>query len=526
MKHMRWICALALLAALLLALPALAEGTTWLPTNPEDETSQAYCGASATGEHQVADDAWTVVVEPSCMQGYRVGYCTACGLFYNQVLPATGEHLWDDGTVTTKPTCETEGVKTYNCIMCNDATKTEPIAAAGHTWDAGVETTAPTCTTAGVKTFTCTVCDATTTETIPALDHDFSVEVTPEVPATCGEDGTTAVMQCSRCTEQQGGDPIPATGEHTWDAGVETTAPTCTAAGVKTFTCTVCDETKTEEIPALNHDFSVEVTPEVPATCTADGATAVMQCSRCTEQQGGDPIPSTGHTVTTWELVEKPTCSTEGKETGVCDVCGETVEQAIPIDPVAHAFDDGVETPATCEVDGKVVYTCQLCGETQEVVIPAPGHAWDAGVETIAPGCETEGVKLYTCTACGLQAIEVIPALGHKPDAGKVTKEPTCTENGVKTYTCTVCGKHLDEAIPAEGHDWGEWVTLRQATEEQNGEQERTCQVCGATQTREVQYKGDMPKTGVFTVPTAWLVAALALSLTGYAALKRRSECR
>ena len=90
--------------------------------------------------------------------------------------------------------------------------------------------------------------------------------------------------------------------------------------------------------------------------------------------------------------------------------------------------------------------------------------------------------------------------------------------------TCTVCGKHLNEAIPAEGHEWGKWVTLRAATEDRPGEQERTCQVCGAKQTREVDYQGDMPKTGVFTVPTAWLVAALALSLTGYIALKRKSE--
>ena len=439
MKHMRWICALALLAALLLALPALAEGT--LPGDPMDETSDPFCGASATGEHQVAEDAWTVSVEPSCMVGLRKGLCTACGLVYNEVIPATGDHVWDEGEVTTAPTCVDAGVKTYTCIMCNNATKTEPIAAAGHSWDAGVETTAPTCTTAGVKT----------------------------------------------------------------------------------FTCSVCSETKTEEIPALDHDFSVEVTAEVPATCTTDGTTAVMKCSRCNETEGGETIPATGHTVTTWELVKKATCSTEGKETGVCDVCGETVEQAIPIDPVAHAFDNGVETPATCTVDGKVVYTCKLCNATQEVAIPATGHTWDAGVETTAPTCETEGVKTYTCTACGDTRTEPIPATGHKPDAGKVTKEPTCTVDGVKTYTCTVCGKHLDEAIPAEGHDWGEWVTLRQATEEQNGEQERTCQVCGATQTREVQYKGDMPKTGVFTVPTAWLVAALALSLTGYAVLKRRS---
>lgn len=442
MKHMRWICALALIAALLLALPALAEGTEGtLPGDPTNETSEAYCPDSATGEHQIADDAWVISVEPSCMVGLRKGLCTACGRVYNEVIPATGEHVWDEGEVTTAPTCETEGVKTYTCIMCNDKTKTEP---------------------------------------------------------------------------------IPATG-HSWDAGVETTAPTCTTAGVKTFTCTVCRETKTEDIPALDHDFSVEVTPEAPATCTADGTTAVMKCSRCEATEGGETIPATGHTVTTWELVKKATCSAEGKEKGVCDVCGQTVEQAIPIDPVAHAFDNGVETPATCTVDGKVVYTCTLCNATQEVAIPATGHTWDAGEVTTAPGCETEGVKTFTCTVCGVTRTEPIPATGHKPDAGKVTKEPTCTVDGVKTYTCTVCGKHLDEAIPAEGHDWGEWVTLRQATEEQNGEQERTCQVCGATQTREVQYKGDMPKTGVFTVPTAWLVAALALSLTGYIALKRKS---
>ena len=440
MKYLRWTGALALVLAILMVLPALAEGT--LPGDPMDETSEAICGATG-GEHQIADDAWVVSVEPSCMSGLRKGLCEACGLVYNEAIPATGEHLWDDGKETTAPTCVDEGVKTYNCIMCNNATRTEA---------------------------------------------------------------------------------IPATGEHAWDDGKETTAPTCTAAGVRTFTCTVCGDTRTEEIPALNHDFSVEVTAEVPATCTADGATAVMQCSRCTEQQGGETIPATGHTVTTWELDEKATCSSEGKETGVCDVCGETVEQAIPIDPVAHAFDEGVETAATCEADGKVVYTCQLCGETQEVAIPAPGHAWDEGKVTKEPTCETEGEKTYTCAECGATRTEAIPAAGHTPDGGKVTKEPTCTRDGVRLYTCTVCGMKREEAIPAAGHDWGEWQTLRQATEDAPGEQERTCKTCGATQTREVDYQGDMPKTGVFTVPTAWLVLALALSLGGYIALKRKSE--
>lgn len=39
---------------------------------------------------------------------------------------------------------------------------------------------------------------------------------------------------------------------HTWNAGVVTTEPTLTAKGVKTYTCTVCNETKTEEIPMID----------------------------------------------------------------------------------------------------------------------------------------------------------------------------------------------------------------------------------------------------------------------------------
>jgi len=39
--------------------------------------------------------------------------------------------------------------------------------------------------------------------------------------------------------------------DHTWDEGVVTTEPTYTEAGVKTYTCTVCHETYTAEIPML-----------------------------------------------------------------------------------------------------------------------------------------------------------------------------------------------------------------------------------------------------------------------------------
>ena len=78
------------------------------------------------------------------------------------------EHTWNDGVITTQPTCTEDGVRTYTCIECGE-TYTEAIPATGHTWDNGVVTTPPTYTTSGVKTFTCTVCGATYTEQTPVL---------------------------------------------------------------------------------------------------------------------------------------------------------------------------------------------------------------------------------------------------------------------------------------------------------------------------------------------------------------------
>ena len=43
---------------------------------------------------------------------------------------------------------------------------------------------------------------------------------------------------------------------HLWDAGVVTQEPTASAEGVKTFTCTVCGETRTESIPKLTNPFT------------------------------------------------------------------------------------------------------------------------------------------------------------------------------------------------------------------------------------------------------------------------------
>lgn len=69
------------------------------------------------------------------------------------------------------------------------------------------------------------------------------------VPATCGEAGRVDTI-CSNCGEVVATRELPPTGAHDWGNGVVTTAPTETTPGVRTYTCTVCGQTRTETIPA------------------------------------------------------------------------------------------------------------------------------------------------------------------------------------------------------------------------------------------------------------------------------------
>ena len=69
------------------------------------------------------------------------------------------------------------------------------------------------------------------------------------VPATCGKAGRVDTI-CGNCGEVISTRELPPTGAHDWGNGVVTTAPTETTPGARTFTCTVCDQTRTEAIPA------------------------------------------------------------------------------------------------------------------------------------------------------------------------------------------------------------------------------------------------------------------------------------
>ena len=233
---------------------------------------------------------------------------------------------------------------------------------------------------------------------------------------TCTEPGYTGDTYCKDCNDKiADGKVIPALG-HTWDKGVITTAPTCENAGVKTFTCTRCNETKTEAINATGHT-PVQI-PEKPATCTEPGHKAGMKCSVCGAVLSGlEEIPAKGHTVVIDPAVE-PTCTEPGKTEGKhCSVCGKVI--------------------------------------VAQEIIPAKGHTVvidpAVGPTCTEPG-KTEGKHCSVCNEV-IVAQEIIPAIGHKPVI-RDAKDATLTEEG---YTgdsyCDVCGVLLKkgEVIPKSG---------------------------------------------------------------------------
>lgn len=203
----------------------------------------------------------------------------SCGCT-NEVLE---DHVWDTGVVTTAPTHTATGTKTYTCTVCK-ATKTEEIPAStdvhfygewekcdatrhkrvctdpscdateyeDHAWNEGVITTEPTHTVEGVKTYTCTVCGETKTEPVDKTpmhsmgDWEKHNETQHKRSCACGETKYA---------------------DHTWDDGKITKAATSDAAGEKTYTCTVCGETRTEIVEKLPASTSGQTEKPEVAGC-------------------------------------------------------------------------------------------------------------------------------------------------------------------------------------------------------------------------------------------------------------------
>ena len=156
-----------------------------------------------------------------------------------------------------------------------------------------------------------------------------------------------------------------------------------------------------------SHTHSYKAVVTAP-TCTAKGYTT-HTCS-CGDSYVDTYVDALGHAWDEGKVTKEPTETETGVKTFTCTRCGETKTETIPKLTHEHSY-KAVVTAPTCTEKGYTTHTCS-CGDSYvDTYVDALGHSWDSGKVT-KPATETEdGVKTYTCTRCGETKTESIPAV-------------------------------------------------------------------------------------------------------------------
>ncbi len=157
--------------------------------------------------------------------------------------------------------------------------------------------------------------------------------------------------------------------EHTYAYAV-TTAPTVSASGVLTGTCSKCSEKTTVTLPKLDaENYTYTVTSA--ATCAVEGSASYTWKNT---DYGTLTFPVILPKTTTHsyqDVVTPPTCAAEGYTTHTCTVCGVSYTDSTTPKTDAHTFGAWTVTAATCEASGARTRACTVCGETETEWLPA-----------------------------------------------------------------------------------------------------------------------------------------------------------
>ena len=247
-------------------------------------------------------------------------------------------------------------------------------------------TKAPTETETGIKTYTCTVCGQTKTEEIAKLEHTHTFDT-----LKWAKDANYH-WHASTCGHAEVKDKAA----HTWNAGEVTKTPTETTEGIKTYTCTVCGQTKTENIGKLDHTHTFDTSK------WSKDASNHWHASTCGHAEVKDKA---AHTFDAGKVTKAPTETETGVKTYTCTVCGQTKTEEIAKLEHTHTFN--TSEWAKDETHHWHAATCGHASEKKDLA----AHTWNDGVLDIDPDIGEEGSMLYTCTVCGQTKSEVIPAL-------------------------------------------------------------------------------------------------------------------
>ena len=294
----------------------------------------------------------TEAVDATCTEdgNKEYWYCSVCEKYFSDenctdeiteadTVIAKGHDI--EHTEAKDPTCTEDGNKEYwYCSVCkkyfSDEDCTDEITEAATVTEATghdtehTEAKAATCTEAGnIEYWYCPDCESyfkdeacteatTKDETVIKAAHTAVTDA--RVEPTCTDTGLTEGSHCQTCdTVLVKQEVIPALG-HSWDDGVITTQPTETTAGVKTYTCTVCQSTKTEPMAMLGH------THDWDTEWSKDDTYHWHDClNNC-----GEKKDEAAHTWDEGKITKEPTADEAGEKTFTCTVCGRTETEKVP----------------------------------------------------------------------------------------------------------------------------------------------------------------------------------------------------
>jgi len=453
---------------------------------------------------------------PTCTEIGWDAYVTCqregCGYTTYKAIEANG-HDYD----LTTGTNNNNGTHTVTCKNCGENTE-------GHTdvvdctYGEGVVTD-PTCTKGGYTTHTCTVCGYSYTDIeTTATGHKFGAW-------TANNDGTHT-RTCTACTDEEG---RTETADCTYGEWTETKAPTCTEKGEKAHTCSVCNNTVTEEVEALGHEYG-EADCTKPATCTRCDATTgealghdftvfvktvdytctekgydIYKCSRCDATENKNYTDAACRPEADYTVTKQATCEADGEESIFCSACDKALVTTV-IEKRAHVYkDNGVKTSATCVAEGVMNTICTneetaeyaACAHESTRVIPVDkdAHKWETEYTVDKKAsCDEAGSKSYHCEYCdaiNADSVVDIAKREHNLVDTTVALAPTCSATGIMNQKCDceetaeyeACSYTTTRVMDkvADAHKWEtEYTVDKKASCDAAGSKSYHCEYCDA----------------------------------------------
>ena len=363
-------------------------------------TCKAVYTCEYNSEHviKVDCDVETTRTEATCEEDGNITH-TATGTYNDQkitdvqkeTIPAKG-HVKGEVKIenATESTCEKGGSydEVVYCTVCNKelSRTTVKTEALGHKWNDGKITTQPTCTEEGVKTFQCMVCGKTKTEAVAALGHNWNEDFTVDKEATCEETGLKSI-HCKRCDERKEITTIPAKGHIKGEVKIENaTESICEKGGSydEVVYCTVCNKelsrttVKTEAKGHVKGEVKIENATE--STCEKGGSyDEVVYCTVCNKELSRTKVKTEalGHKWNNGKVTTEPTYAEEGVKTYTCTACGATKTEVIPKRNMEYTVGSTYQDISTnaiyriTVINQQVEYVCPIDKKLKKATIPS-----------------------------------------------------------------------------------------------------------------------------------------------------------